>query len=381
MERLRILRVIARTNVGGPALQVATLMTGLDPDRFDQRLVVGSVDPSEADYLTLRAPEVEPVRIPPLGRAVRPSDDLRAFTALVREMRNFRPHVVHTHTAKAGVLGRVAARAVRVPALVHTFHGHLLHGYFSPAKTRAVVAVERGLARVTMRLAAVGEQVRDDLLAAKIGTPEKYVVIPPGVPQPTIQEPYAARALIGAPVDRPIVAFVARMTDIKRPDRFADVAVRVAQARPDVHFIVAGDGACLDDLRDRCAAIADNMQFLGWWSDVGAIYSAADAVVLTSDNEGMPVSLIEAAMCGVPVVATDVGSTREVVVDGETGFVTTTRVDDLAAALLRLIDDTQLRTEMGKTAALRAQEMFGAARLVSDTEAVYADVARAIPTG
>jgi glycosyltransferase involved in cell wall biosynthesis len=377
MERLRILRVIARTNVGGPALQVATLMAGLDRDRFDQRLVVGSVDPTEADYLTLRASGIETVRIPSLGRAVRPTDDVRAFAALAREIRRVRPHIVHTHTAKAGVLGRVAARTAHVPSVVHTFHGHLLHGYFSPAKTRAVVTVERALARATTRLAAVGAQVRDDLLAAKIGTLDKYVVIPPGVPQPPVQEPHAARALVGAPLDCPVVAFVARMTSIKRPDRFADVVARVVKARPNTQFVVAGDGALLADLRERCTKFEDNVRFLGWWSDVGAVYSAADAVLLTSDNEGMPVSLIEAAMCGVPAVATDVGSTREVVVDGETGIVTSTSPHELAIALVRLLDDTECRTKMGKAAARRAQEKFSAARLVRDTEALYTEVTRA----
>src|SRR5439155_11017175 len=152
-----------------------------DPDRFDQRLLVGTVGSDEADYLSLRAPDARAAVIAGLGRSPNPAGDVRALAALVREMRRFRPHIVHTHTAKAGALGRVAAGVARVPATVHTFHGHLLHGYFSPAKTRLVVATERALARPTTRLVTVGTQVRDDLLGAGVGRTEQYVVVPPGV--------------------------------------------------------------------------------------------------------------------------------------------------------------------------------------------------------
>ncbi len=184
MSRIRVLRVIARMNVGGPALQVTALADGLDPERFEQRLLVGNVGEGEADYLDLRAPHVEATRVRGLGRSPDPTGDARALAALVREMREFRPHIVHTHTAKAGVLGRSAAVLARVPIRVHTFHGHLLHGYFSPRVTSAVTAVERAFADMTTRLVAVGRQVRDELLAAGIGRPDQYVVVPPGVALP-----------------------------------------------------------------------------------------------------------------------------------------------------------------------------------------------------
>ncbi|MDT7539995.1 MAG: hypothetical protein QOI82_3580, partial [Actinomycetota bacterium] len=176
-RRVRVLRVIARMNVGGPALQVTALTLELDPARFEHRLLTGSVGPDEADYVELRAPGLPLTRVAGLGRSPRPLDDLRALRALIRHMRDFRPDIVHTHTAKAGVLGRVAARIARVPATVHTFHGHLLHGYFSTAVTRLVILTERALARRTDRLVAVGAQVRDELLAAGIGTPAQYAVV------------------------------------------------------------------------------------------------------------------------------------------------------------------------------------------------------------
>ena len=208
-ERLRVLRIIARMNVGGPALQVTGLIDGMDPERFDHRVLTGHVGPDEADYLLLRAPQAAVAYVDGLGRSVRPGADLRALRTLTREIRDFRPHIVHTHTAKAGVLGRLAARACGVPAVVHTFHGHLLHGYFAPAVTRGVVLTERALARRSTRLVAVGAQVRDDLLAARIGRPEQYVVVPPGLTLPAPPSREAARTLLGLPANGPVVTLVA----------------------------------------------------------------------------------------------------------------------------------------------------------------------------
>ncbi|MFB9840081.1 glycosyltransferase, partial [Actinoallomurus acaciae] len=179
-ERIRVMRIIARMNVGGPALQASVLMRGLDQELFDQRLYTGTVEPGEADYLDLRARDVAPHRVATLGRSIRPTDDARAVASLVAEMRRFRPHIVHTHTAKAGLLGRTAAVLARVPTRVHTYHGHLLYGYFSPAKTKMVVHSERMSARLCDRLIAVGTRVRDELVAAGIGRAEQYAVVPPG---------------------------------------------------------------------------------------------------------------------------------------------------------------------------------------------------------
>jgi glycosyltransferase involved in cell wall biosynthesis len=366
-----VLRIVARTNVGGPAQQISTLTTRLDPARFASRLLVGYVEPDEMDYLDLRARDVPHVRVGGLGRSVRPADDLRALRRIVREMRSFRPHIVHTHTAKAGVLGRLAASVARVPVTVHTFHGHLLHGYFSSAKTRAVVMTERTLARRTTRLAAVGSRVRDDLLAAGIGRAEQYVVVPPGISLPPAPERARARRELGIDPRAAVVGFVARMTRVKRPDRFAEVAHLVAERCPAVVFLVAGEGELLGDLEGAVAALGDRVRFVGWRADVETVYAAADLVVLTSDNEGMPVSLIEAAMCGRAAVTTDVGSAAEVVTDGRTGRVVPADAHALAAAVTSLLARPDRLREMGERAVARARERFGAERLLADTVALY----------
>lgn len=343
------MHVIARMNVGGAAELVVQLLRGLP----DQVLLTGQVQEGEADHLELRAPGIPSTRVPGLGRSLRPGDDLRALAFLVRELRRLQPDVVHTHTAKAGVVGRLAARAAGVPRVVHTFHGHLLHGYFSPTVTGAVVLTERGLARATNRLVAVGEQVRDDLLAAGVGRPAQYAVIPPGVDLAAPDRAQARRAL---GVEGPVVATVGRLTQVKRPDRLLEVA----RLLPEVTFLVAGEGPLLQRTR---AAAPPNVRFLGWRSDVATVYASADVALLTSDNEGMPVSLVEAALCGTPAVATDAGSAREVV----TGEVTACSPQALADALRRV-----LAQDLGPLARQRAERQFSVSGMVQAHRALYA---------
>ena len=372
---VRVLRVIARMNVGGPALQVVALADGLGPPEVEQRLLIGDVSPGEADYLQLRAPHVAATRVRGLGRSVRALDDARALVHIVREIRRFRPDIVHTHTAKAGVLGRVAALLCRVPVVVHTFHGHLLHGYFSPIVTRAVVLVERALAWRTTALVAVGTRVRDDLVAAGIGRADRYTVVPPGVAVERVDRD-GARAALGLGPDAPVVAFVARLTAIKRPDRFLEVVRRVRAARPDVEVVVAGEGELLSTLQRDAADLDPPIRFLGWRGDVETVYGAADVALLTSDNEGMPVSLIEAAAAGCPAVTTDVGSAREVVLDGVTGHVRPPDPVALADAVIDLLDDDEGRRAMSAAAADHARSCFGRQRLVDDIAGLYQRLVR-----
>lgn len=371
-----MVHVIARLNVGGPALIADVLTRGLDPARFEQLLLAGSVGPGEEDYVDLRAPDLPVQRVQGLGRDPDPMGDARALSGLSRAMDRFRPHIVHTHTAKAGVLGRLTAWRRRVPATVHTFHGHLLHGYFSPAKTRLVVGTEQLMARRTTRLVAVGAQVRDDLLAAGIGRPDQFAVVPPGVSLPRPPSRSEARSALGLPAAGPVVTFVARLTQVKRPERFVDMAIEVARHHPSAVFAVAGEGDLLTELRDRAALLGGRVAFLGWRRDVETVYAASDVVVLTSDNEGMPVSLIEAALAARPAVSTRVGSAPEVVADGETGILVESTSAALAQGVSVLLDDAGLRERMGTAAQARAREEFSQARLVAATAELYEDLTR-----
>jgi glycosyltransferase involved in cell wall biosynthesis len=362
-------------NVGGPSLQASALMRGLDAGLFDQRLYCGFVEAGEADYVDLCAPDVTVHRMPALGRSMRSADDGRSLARLTAAMREFRPHIVHTHMAKAGALGRTAAVLARVPARVHTFHGHLLHGYFSRPTTRLVVAAERAFARVSDRLVAVGERVRDDLVEAGVGRLEQYRVVPPGTVLGPLPGRDEARRRLGLPAGGPVVAYVGRVTGVKRPDRLVQVARAVHREIPSARFAVCGEGDLLGQVSAAAAGLDGALHLLGWRADVATVYAAADVVLLTSDNEGMPVSLIEAGLAGLPAVATRVGGVPEVVQDGVTGLLTTTRSAELADRVLRLLRDEPLRLRMGRDARARATERFGADRLVRDIHDLYTSIA------
>ncbi|WP_433361668.1 glycosyltransferase [Streptosporangium sp. CA-115845] len=370
--RIRVMEIIARMNVGGPATQVSGLSQGLDTGEFDHRLYTGHVNEHEGDHLRLHDADTRVHRVPYLGRSVRPGDDCRALFSLIRAIRTFRPHVVHTRTAKAGALGRTASRLSGVgSARAHVFHGHLLHGYFSPVKRGLYVRSERILASMSDRLVTVGAQVRDDLLRAGIGRPAQYVVIPPGVRLGPVPDRGTARAALGLPPDAPVVAYVGRLTQVKRPDRFLAVADIVSRQIPGCRFVMCGGG----DLERRVARdvepVRDSFHLLGWRKDVEAVYAAADVVVLTSDNEGTPLSLIEAGMAGTPVVSTRVGSVAEIVRDGHTGLLSSTDPGELATHAVRLLRDPGLARRMGEAAHDWTRSAFSVERLVSDTEHLY----------
>lgn len=375
MSRIRVLRIIARMNVGGPAVQISGLMRGLDPKLFDQRLITGFCGDDEADYLETQAPDVSATRIIGLGRALNMRDDSKAIPEIIRQIREFKPDIIHTHTAKAGVLGRVAAKASFSQAkLIHTFHGHLLHGYFSPRKTQLVRGVEGFLARSTERLVAVGPQVRDDLLAAKIGRAEQYVVIPPGLQLAPIPEKLESRRVLHLPPDAVVTSFIGRLTGIKRADRFADAVAIVAKTHPNIRFLVAGAGDQEAELADRVKRHNLPVTLLGWRSDIETILAASDLLVLTSDNEGTPLSLIQAALAGIPVVATNVGSVKDVVLDGSTGILCSKDPTHIAAGIIKLIDDAALSLRMGAAAKNFAEARFGVSRLITDHQDLYREI-------
>jgi glycosyltransferase involved in cell wall biosynthesis len=369
-----VLRLIARMNVGGPAQEIVGLMRGIRPERYEQVLAVGRIDDGEEDWLTLRSPELagDPriVGVRSLGRPIAPAADLRAYREIRALVRRLRPALVHTHTAKAGLVGRLAALHEGVP-VIHTFHGHVLHGYFGRSTSAAIRVAERRLAARSAALLAGGTQVRDDLLAAGVGLPSQYTVVPPGVVPPTRWDRSRARAELGLTAEEQVVAFVGRLAGIKRIDRFLAVAERLTRVRPGTVFLVAGGGEPEEVAVARRLVEQAQVRFLGWVGEVGRVYAAADLVLLTSDNEGMPVSLIEAGMCGLASVATDVGSVREVVLDGRTGLVVPPDAELLAAACLELLADDRRRLEFGDAAEAHTHASFGMARLVERTIAVY----------
>ena len=374
-KRIKVMRIIARMNVGGPAVQVSGLMRGLSKTDFDHRLYTGYCSEDEADFIKEQAPDIHAIQFDGLGRKVSPRADFFVLFKLIKEIRKFKPDVIHTHTAKAGVIGRIASILSLHPSKrVHTFHGHLLSGYFTPLITKIVILMEKILAIKTNILVSVGEKVRDELLEKKIGKLAKYRIFPPGLEFKKLVVREQALASLGLDPRYTYLTFIGRVTQIKRPDRFLQMAELVSSKNKNVKFLVAGGG----DLLEKCKLIASDRDlpviFLGWRSDIENILSASDIVVLTSDNEGTPVSLIQAGLAGKPTVSTNVGSVKEIVLNGKTGLITELTPKALADAANTLLVDEVQRTNLGVAANLHTRDNFSIERLVKDHAYLYKEL-------
>ena len=384
-EPVRVLRVIARLNIGGPAIQAISLSALLAERGYATRLVRGVESPDEGNMDDLAARMgVRPTRLASMRRDPGPGD-IRSLLALIRILRRDRPQLVHTHAAKAGTLGRAAVliafplRRDR-PRMVHTFHGHSLTGYFSSRTARLYRDIEQLLARFTDVLVAVSDEVREDLLRLRVAGPQHVVVVPLGLDLSAYTDDsrrQASRAALrqewGFDDEAEVVTLVARLVPIKRVDRFLDVARRLLE-RPQARFVVVGDGELRGELAASPAAqaLGDRLVWTGFRRDVAAVCFASDVVALTSDNEGTPVSLIEAQAAATAVVGTDVGGVRSVVVDGETGLLAAPQDHDgLAHAVTALLGDRERSERMAAAGRAHVLGRFGVERLVDDIDALY----------
>ena len=371
-NRIKVMQIIARMNVGGPAVIVAELMRGLDSSHFEQRLITGYCDETEADYLDDVATDIKASRIAGLGRSISPIADLKAFFGLVRTIREFNPDVIHTHTAKAGVLGRLASIiAGRGAVRIHTFHGHLLHGYFSSWKTQLVVAIEKSLAKRTHYLIAIGTEVERELLAAGIGQPDQYRIFFPGLPEPQVANKSDLRRELELDPAKIYCTFVGRLTQIKRPDRLLDVAAAMVAREVPIHFLIAGEGELFQSCKERAKVENLPITFLGWRKDIANLFSASDIAILTSDNEGIPLTLIQAAQAGLPIIAPAVGSISDIVKNDVTGYLTTPQPGAIASALSAVATDSGLRTRLGEAGRERAHMYFSLERMLRDHTEIY----------
>jgi len=382
-SRVKIVRIIARLNIGGPALHVVNLNKGLSSDRFESLLVTGSPNPVEGSLLDYAQENgVRPLIIPEMvGEASLRPRDIKAFFRLYRIFQMERPQIVHTHTAKAGFLGRLAARLAGVPCIVHTYHGHVLNGYYGPAKSWLLKLMERGLARITDRLVAVSELVKEDLITYGVAPPEKISVIPLGF---DLKPFFDCRSLkgefrreLGLDLDDTLVGILGRIVPIKNHRLFLESAARVVEQDSTVRFVIVGDGILKVELEGYAQDlhISEQVIFTGWRRDLPRIYADLDVLVVSSNNEGTPVSAIEAMASGCPVVATRVGGLPDIIKDGETGYLVPARQSQpLAAAIVRVIENAQAAEQMGRSGRFSVKEKFSLDRLVSDTEALYEEL-------
>ncbi|HEX7244595.1 MAG TPA: glycosyltransferase [Solirubrobacterales bacterium] len=381
---MRVLRVIGRLNMGGPAHQ-AGLLSGrrFDSERYRTLLVHGSLAPGEASLAGIAKEEGATMRfLPEMRQSVHPLDDPWALAKLIRVARAFRPDIVHTHTAKAGFLGRQAALAVRPrPVIVHTYHGHVLEGYFGAAKTRLYLELERAMARVSDRLIGVSQATVDDLVRLGVARLEKFQVLPLGLDLDRLAEPATrsrveARQDVGLGEEEVLLAFVGRFAPIKRLDLLLDAFARARAAEPRLRLAVVGDGDERAGLERQAneLGVAVDVRFLGYRRDLRPVLAAADLAVLSSDNEGTPVSLIEAAAAGLPAVATDVGGVSEVVSEDTGILVPPNDPQALADAITSLATDPTRRQEAGQAARKRALDRYSAARLIADVDSLYQEL-------
>ena len=359
-------------NVGGPAVEISQLMQEIDPTIIKQRLATGYCRSDEAEFPFTAGLGKDLLRIDGFGRRIRVADDLRALRGFVKTISQDMPDIVHTHTAKAGILGRLAVRLSASNAkVVHTYHGHLLHGYFGPMQTRALVLTERWLARWTDRIVAVGRSVMTDLLGAGIGHPSQYSLIRSGVRLGRLPEKTVARGELGLPQDRLVVSMIGRLTQIKRPDRFLDVVEILQTCGLSVHFLVAGGGDQSSYLENRVRQQRLPVTYVGWQTNLERLLAATDVVLLTSDNEGTPLVLLEAAQAGLPVVATRVGSVEEVTLHGVTGILCGPSVSELAGSVETLLLDQTLRERLGRNAKEMAETRNWRSAFVLDHQELY----------
>lgn len=379
---IRVARVITRLNVGGPAQQAILLTAGLDRTRFRTTLITGVVGRDEGDLApAARTRGVEPVVIPELGRAIHPLHDLLALGKLVRLFRRLQPDVVHTHTAKAGTLGRLAARLTAVPATIHTFHGHVLEGYFSPAMSQVFLRIERVLARRTDRIIVLSPRLREAMLAMGIGRPEQVEVIPLGLDLDRFlraaQGQDDLRAALCIPPDVSLLGIVGRLAPIKDHPTLFQALAHLDAGDQVPHVVVIGDGERREELRRLAQSLdlAPRIHFLGWRNDLEAILSELDVVICCSRNEGTPVALIEAMAAGVPALSTDVGGVSDLIVHGETGWLVPPGDPlALARAIEVLLADPALRHRLAAAARPVALGRHDGKALIHRMEALYVTV-------
>ena len=378
---IRVLRLFSRLNIGGPSIHVILLTAGLAARGYTTRLVVGTEAPDEGNLLDLaEAKGVACETLASLGREIRPLHDLRAFVRLYRLMRVFRPQIVHTHAAKAGLLGRLAARLAGVPVVVHTYHGHVLRGYFGPAKTEAFRRLEWLLGRASDALIAVSAGVKQDLVELGVADSGRFRVVALGLELESLAGPLPRgdlRRERSIPDDAPLIGMVGRLVPIKDVPTFLHAAAKVRQVTPQARFALVGDGEERILLEDLCARLgmAEAVTFHGWRRDMHSVYGDLDVVVNSSRNEGTPVALIEALAAGRPVVATRVGGTPDLLRGGEFGrLVAAGDASALADAILDTLDDrasAEVRARAGQTHVLREHS---AARLIADIDALYREL-------
>ena len=384
MKKIKIFLLIARLNIGGAALQVIDLTKLLDKEKFEVSLVTGCEGKDEGNMLSLLGEEeVKPILIPELGREISLLDDLKAFAKLFFLIRREKPDIVHTHTAKAGTLGRLAAKLVGAPVIIHTFHGHIFHSYFGPLKTKIFLLIERFLSLFTTRIITISPAQRKEILELGIGNKKKVVCIPLGFDLSKFldcqEKRGELREELGLSESHLLIGIIARLVTIKGHTYFFEAAKMILDQMKTARFIVVGDGELREEFKElvKKLKIEEATFFLGFRSDLDRVYAGLDLIVLSSLNEGLPTAIIEAMASAKPVVSTRVGGVVDLIEDGVNGLlVPPENPSQLASACLEILCDGERAKKMGREGRRRSSQ-FELSRLIKDIEVLYEELASA----
>ncbi|TNE74206.1 MAG: glycosyltransferase family 1 protein [Bacteroidetes bacterium] len=383
MEKIRVLRIINRFNIGGPTYNATLLSRFLNEDKYETLLVGGLPEEGETDSLYIpKQYGLDPVLIPEMQREPNFRSDRAAYIRLKEIIREFNPHIVHTHAAKAGALGRRAAYSAGVPIIIHTFHGHVFHSYFGKVKTMLFKQIERRLANRSSRIVAISEIQKDELTKLhRICASEKMEVVPLGF---DLDPFHHARESKRQEVrdnfnlsDEVAIALIGRFAPVKNHALLFDaLELILPKLTRRIKVYIVGDGAERPYIETRSEEInvkyPETVTMTSWIKDIATFNSGMDIICLTSLNEGTPVSLIEAQASGVPVISTDVGGVRDVILENETGFIVPKNdTQTYAEKLLELIENEKKRESMSQNGWNHVRDKFSYQRLIADTERLY----------
>jgi glycosyltransferase involved in cell wall biosynthesis len=382
MGRIRVLNVITRLERGGAPQAMLEVVRRMSPAEWEVGVVTGRTEDPDRDMLEWALDQgFEVYKVPALRRDIHPLDDARAFWHLVRVIRAERPHLIHTHTSKAGLLGRLACRWCGVPAVVHSPHGTVLEGYFGPLATRLFASIDRLAAPWAHRIICLTGAEIDQYLAVRIGRRRQYTFVYNGIDVDAIVarsgDPGALRRSLGLSPQDLVCTTVGRLVPVKGHEDLIHAFGEAIASHPELCLVLVGEGELRGDLEDlaRRLGLAERVRFTGWRDDVPELLSASDLFVLPSHNEGLGLVLVEAMAKRLPAVATAVGGVPEVVSDGETGILVPPRApDELARAIGELAADAERRTRMGEAGYGRAVERFSVESTVRRTEEIYREV-------
>ena len=388
MKQTKILRIIARLNIGGPAIHTILLSDELKRLGYETVLVKGSEGEKEGNMMDLADSRgIKPVVVPELGREIGLINDIRAFLKLYKLIKKEQPDIVHTHTAKAGTLGRITAWLAGVPIIIHTFHGHVLTGYFGRLKSWCFIQIEKVLARISTRLITLSDKLKEELVGMGIGNHDRFEVIPLGLDlKPFLnssEHKGEFRNEFGLSGDAVLIGIIGRLVPIKGHRLFLEAARSVISEfgirNSELKFVIVGDGELRKELESYAEelGVAENVIFTGFRRDLPVIYADLDIVSLTSFNEGTPVSIIEAMASGKPVVAADVGGVSSLVKDSITGLLV--RPGDtrsLTESLLWMVEKPEMREKMGAEGQRRIYPSHDISQLVENIGLLYSSLLR-----